>query len=114
MGITTDGRSAVMENFEDAAGFPWVPPTFAEALGTDFIDRDDNKVGLEAIQGKTLGLYFSAHWCPPCRGFTPRLAEHYKAYKERGLPFEIIFVTGDRSEKDFNDYYKEMQSAGGD
>merc|ERR1711985_95046 len=31
-----------------------------------------------------------------------------------GLPFEVIFVTGDRSEQDFNGYYQEMQSAGGD
>ncbi len=20
---------------------------------------------------KVIGIYFSAHWCPPCRGFTP-------------------------------------------
>jgi len=72
------------------------------------------KVGKEAIAGKTLGIYFSAHWCPPCRTFTPKLAQHYKAYKEKGLQFEIIFSTGDRSEAEFKDYYKEMQSAGGD
>jgi len=22
--------------------------------------------------------YFSAHWCGPCRGFTPKLAKFYK------------------------------------
>jgi len=96
-----------MENFEDAAGFPWVPPTFAEALGTDFIDRDDNKVGLEAIQGKTLGLYFSAHWCHPCRGFTPKLKDFYTEMKQKDPNFEIIFVSSDKDAAAMKSYYTE-------
>lgn len=32
----------------------------------------------KAMKGKkALALYFSAHWCPPCRGFTPQLAKWY-------------------------------------
>ena len=29
----------------------------------------------EALAGKTVVLYFSAHWCPPCKAFTPLLAK---------------------------------------
>jgi len=109
--ITTDGRSKIASD-PKGAHFPWKPRAFEEIIGDTFC-KGNATVGKDAISGKTLGLYFSAHWCPPCRGFTPKLAEHYKAYKEGGLPFEVIFVTGDRSEKDFKDYYDEMQSAGG-
>merc|ERR1712066_1089609 len=80
-----------MESFGDCAGFPWKPPTLAEALGDTFLKQDGSKVGLEAIEGKTLGLYFSAHWCPPCRGFTPKLAEFY---------------AGDKDEEGMLDYFK--------
>ena len=69
--ITLDGRSAVSK---DPTGnkFPWIPPTFKEALGDKFL-KGDGTVDATAIAGKTLGLYFSAHWCPPCRQFTPML-----------------------------------------
>lgn len=111
--ITKDGRSAVMG---DPTGekLPWIPPTFQDALGDAFL-KGDGTVGKEAIAGKTLGLYFSAHWCPPCRAFTPELAKWYKGIKsEIGDKFEIIFCSGDRDEESLKSYYKEQCEAGGD
>lgn len=110
--ITADGRSKVSEDPMGAA-FPWKPKAFADAIGSSF-RKGDGVLGKDAIAGKTLGIYFSAHWCPPCRGFTPTLAKHYKAYKEEGLPFEIVFCSGDRDEASFESYYKEMVADGGD
>jgi len=105
--ITKDGRSKVMENFDDCAGFPWAPLSLAEALGDVFLRQDGSTVGKDAIDGKSLGLYFSAHWCPPCRGFTPVLKQFYTDYKAKDPNFEIIFVSSDREEKGMLDYFKE-------
>ena len=60
--------------------------------------------------GKVLGLYFSAHWCPPCRGFTPKLADWYKKLTGGALKdkLEIVFVSSDRDEASFDLYYKDM------
>jgi len=52
-------------------------------------------------------LYFSAHWCPPCRNFTPKLAEWYKANAAKE-GCEIVFISSDKNEKDFGDYHKTM------
>jgi len=59
---------------------------------------------------KIVGIYFSAHWCPPCRGFTPKLAEFYKREKAgpKGAEFEIVFVSSDRDLVSFNEYFDEM------
>jgi len=110
--ITKDGRSKIMED-PKGESFPWKPKPFAEIVGDTFL-KGTSTIGKEALKGRTLGIYFSAHWCPPCRGFTPELAKHYKAYKERGLPFEVIFCTGDRDEASFRSYFAEMAEAGGD
>ena len=54
------------------------------------------------------GVYFSAHWCPPCREFTPILAKCYEELQALGKPFEVFFVSGDKSESEFNTYFAEM------
>ncbi|KAJ8347712.1 hypothetical protein SKAU_G00263010 [Synaphobranchus kaupii] len=54
------------------------------------------------------GVYFSAHWCPPCRSLTRVLVESYRMVKESGQKFEIVFVSADRSEESFKQYFSEM------
>jgi len=76
-------------------------------LDATFVGKD-GPVGKEALQDKVIAIYFSAHWCPPCRGFTPKLVEQYKKMKDAGLPIEIIFASSDRDESSFDDYFKEM------
>ena len=60
---------------------------------------------------RLVALYFSAQWCGPCRGFTPLLIEFYNFLKEEVAPthgLEIIFVSSDRDEAQFQQYYQKM------
>lgn len=106
--ITTDGRSEVMG---DTAGenFPWIPPTFSDVTaGLTLVRNDGTEVAYSSLAGKTIAIYFSAHWCPPCRGFTPQLVETYKKLVAAGKPFEVIFASSDRDEASFKEYFAEM------
>ena len=53
-------------------------------------------------------LSLSPLQCPPCRGFTPTLVETYTKLKEAGKNFEVVFVSSDRSEESYNDYFSTM------
>merc|ERR1711988_950208 len=56
---------------------------------------------------EAVGFYFSAHWCPPCRTFTPKLAEAYKKINSASEKkrFEVVFLSCDRGQEAFDDYY---------
>ncbi|MFZ5806217.1 MAG: thioredoxin-like domain-containing protein [Verrucomicrobiota bacterium] len=54
-----------------------------------------------------VAVYFSAHWCPPCRSFTPKLVEYYNQAKPTHPNFEIIFISNDRNAGDMKNYMKE-------
>ncbi len=51
---------------------------------------------------KYILIYFSAHWCPPCRRFTPKLVKFYNELNKGR--FEVILVSSDRSKKDQLNY----------
>ena len=50
-------------------------------------------------------FYFSGHWCPPCRQFTPVLSDFYTKVATEGK-FEVVFVSSDRSMEDMFNYMK--------
>lgn len=64
---------------------------------------------IEALSNKdAVAIYFSAHWCPPCRNFTPVFAGKYKQLIDAGKNFECVFASSDSDEPSFNAYYNEM------
>jgi thiol-disulfide isomerase/thioredoxin len=69
-------------------------------------DAQGQKVSLDQLKGKIVGVYFSAHWCPPCRAFTPKLVEFRDKNKEK---FEVVFVSSDKSAKEKQGYMTEVK-----
>lgn len=70
----------------------------------DFVvSRDGSKVQVSELVGKTIGLYFGAHWCPPCHSFTAQLVEVYNELVATAKNcFEVILVSTDRDFREFN------------
>ncbi len=51
-------------------------------------------------------IYFSGHWCPGCREFTPQLVRWYNSFKGSHPDFELVFFSEDETAKDMDDYIK--------
>ncbi len=70
----------------------------------DLIKRGGVSVSAEAItEKKYLFIYFSAHWCGPCRVFTPDLVRFYEQHAGKGQ-FELLFISSDRSQAALEKY----------
>ncbi|KAF0688576.1 Aste57867_19821 [Aphanomyces stellatus] len=59
-----------------------------------------------------VGLYFSAHWCGPCREFTPVLGAKYEKLKAVHPEFEVLYVSSDRTQAEFDATFGEMPFLG--
>ncbi|KAI3816970.1 hypothetical protein L1987_10756 [Smallanthus sonchifolius] len=75
------------------------------------------EVSVSFLMGKTIGLYFSAQWCQPSHKFTPKLISIYQKIKqnitqqesnEEPEDFEIIYVSSDHNELEFNSSFSVM------
>ncbi|KAL7678112.1 hypothetical protein ACOME3_004340 [Neoechinorhynchus agilis] len=76
-------------------------------LFTNLIGKDGKIVEKLAKDLKYVCLYFSAHWCPPCKTLTPKLVTFYESYHE-SKSFEIIFISADQGKKQFENYFDSM------
>ncbi|KAI9914522.1 hypothetical protein PsorP6_008131 [Peronosclerospora sorghi] len=82
---------------------------WSEQLGPKLQTKDGLQDTDSKLAGKkVVGFYFSAHWCPPCRQFTPYLSALYEDIVEQHPDFEIIYVSSDRDPSQYDEYYKEM------
>jgi len=101
------GRMAVT----DGRAFPYEDASLETVLDA-IIDEKYEKVQKSDLKKLDyLFFYFSAHWCPPCRAFTPQLAAVYKKLVEKmgkDKNFEIIFTSSDKDVEQWKSYFKEM------
>lgn len=99
--LTTASRLRTMSS--------WAVEQFGESLVT----KDGVKKTSDVMANKKLiAIYFSAQWCPPCRGFTPSLCEFYEKVKAIDADqLEIVFVSSDNEEEEFRKYFATMPFA---
>jgi len=71
----------------------------------------ENQLSSDSFGKRVLGLYFSAHWCPPCRDFTPVLVQFYNHFKTSATAYslvDIVFISSDHDEESYLEYLKQM------
>lgn len=105
--LVPDGVGEVATD-PDGQNFPWRPKPLVDLLPPSYLASDRSLRPMSELDQKYLMLYFSAHWCPPCQQFTPKLNKAYKALKAQRDDFELLFVSSDHDPDAFEGYFAEM------
>lgn len=80
---------------------------FAGKVSGDLVRLSEGELvpATAALNGKDLvAVYYSAHWCPPCRAFTPELSAFYDKAVKDYPNFQMIFMSSDRSADAMKEY----------
>jgi len=87
--------------------------TFVQSYGLQLVNRQGQAYDLKQLTSSdVVAFYFSAHWCPPCRHFTPLLKKFFETLQSFGdNSLKIIFISSDQSE---HDMWKYIYDAHGD
>lgn len=109
--VVNDDATSLVREDQEGLNFPWKPKKFDELWPTHILSSkasEDKYLSSDTLKDKYLMLYFSAHWCPPCRAFTPKLSDAYTKLKAQRSDFELAFISSDRDESSFDEYFETM------
>jgi len=86
---------------------------FVQSYGLQLLDRNGKPYDVKQLTtSDVIAFYFSAHWCPPCRHFTPMLKKFVETLQSNGEhSLKVIFISSDQSE---HDMWKYVYDAHGD
>ena len=71
-------------------------------LGTEFVDKDGNKLGADAVSGyKLIMIVYSANWWGGCTPFKANLKKLYEDWNKDGKVLQVVIVSGDQNEDGF-------------
>ncbi|KAL6351591.1 hypothetical protein AAG906_040945 [Vitis piasezkii] len=105
----TPEKFAELEEIEKAKREAQTLESILVSGDRDFvIGKDGVKIPVSDLVGKNILLYFSAHWCPPCRAFLPKLIEAYQKIKTKDEAFEVIFISSDKDQTSFDEFFSGM------
>ena len=109
--LVTDKGQIRVSTDPTGAEFPWRrPAAFSEIFQGSVVDKSGAETSLAAMAEscEAVGIYFSAHWCGPCRGFTPKLAESYTKMVANGKKWDVVFASSDKVQAAYDEYQAEM------
>ncbi|CAN5310027.1 hypothetical protein BH23VER1_BH23VER1_26020 [soil metagenome] len=96
--------------FADGTGSRGASGSLVGRLHDKLVERSGGSLTTaspSALVGKEyVALYFSAHWCPPCRAFTPVLSRFYDEVSRAHPEFQLILVSGDRDAGSMEEYIR--------
>jgi len=109
-----DGSITKLAGTPSRKNFPWYP--VIEALRGAKVKSKQNSIILDVMdvisrcreEGQMIALLFSGKWCYWCRDFRPKLEKVYKRFEHTKAAFEVIFISRDRTEDEFEDFYAQM------
>ena len=105
--LSACGTNQFTESTEMSEEYSAENQVLYELFGTKLIDVEESVISPAELEGKIIGVFFSAEWCPPCRSFSPVLVDVYNELQATDKPFEVVFVSADNSAREQMSYMQD-------
>ncbi len=97
-------RATALQTFHSAnTTYDYLKGSLVRLSNNGVVRLDDEEIGKK----KLIAYYFSAHWCVPCRKFTPQLVEYYNRVAAEHPEFEVVFFSMDKSAAEMEQYMRQ-------